>query len=129
MNFISVFIFMILCHLIADYYLQGWLGTSKQKSWWESQKEYNENYKNDYKICLLCHSLEWSIIIHIPIIVYQGYCTGFGLLLLILFQTVVHYVVDDLKANKKTMNLVENQFCHFLQIIISYLLLLCNSIL
>lgn len=26
---------MLFCHIVDDYYLQGWLASAKQKSWWE----------------------------------------------------------------------------------------------
>ena len=40
---------MIFCHIVDDYYLQGWLASAKQKSWWETNAP-DELYKNDYKI-------------------------------------------------------------------------------
>lgn len=29
---------MIFCHIVDDYYLQGWLASAKQKSWWEKER-------------------------------------------------------------------------------------------
>ena len=50
MNVLCVLIFMILCHIIADYSLQGWLASAKQLDWWKKQEGYNDFYKNDYKM-------------------------------------------------------------------------------
>ena len=38
---------MLFCHIVDDYYLQGWLASAKQKSWWEKNAP-DELYKNDY---------------------------------------------------------------------------------
>ena len=35
MNIILTIILMIFLHIIADYNLQGWLASAKQKSYWE----------------------------------------------------------------------------------------------
>ena len=44
LSLIAVFVCMIFCHIIDDYYLQGWLASAKQKIWWEKNapdpKEY-----------------------------------------------------------------------------------------
>ena len=44
MNELCVLVFMILCHLIDDYVLQGWLATGKQKDWWRQQENYTDKY-------------------------------------------------------------------------------------
>lgn len=38
---------MIFCHIVDDYYLQGWLASAKQKSWWEKNAP-EKLYKYDY---------------------------------------------------------------------------------
>lgn len=35
---------MIFCHIVDDYYLQGWLASAKQKSWWK--RTHQRNYIN-----------------------------------------------------------------------------------
>jgi hypothetical protein len=32
---------MFFCHIIDDYYLQGWLATGKQRDWWKSNAPKN----------------------------------------------------------------------------------------
>ena len=43
---------MLFCHIVDDYYLQGWLASAKQKSWWKKNAP-DKLYKNDY-IMALC---------------------------------------------------------------------------
>ena len=44
---ILLLIGMLFCHIVDDYYLQGFLASAKQKSWWEKNNP-NPLYKNDY---------------------------------------------------------------------------------
>lgn len=30
-----VLLAMVFCHIVDDYYLQGWLASAKQRKWWE----------------------------------------------------------------------------------------------
>lgn len=121
---------MIFCHIVDDYYLQGWLASAKQKSWWETNAP-DELYKNDYKMALMEHAFSWSFMIHVPIIVSSflievPYLSDvYGVTLVI--NMCIHAVVDNLKANKKKINLVTDQTIHLFQIVITgiiYLLLI-----
>jgi hypothetical protein len=70
MGYIVLLIGMLFFHIADDYYLQGFLASAKQKSWWE--KNYpNPLYKNDYIIALVEHAFSWTVMIHIPIIIYN----------------------------------------------------------
>jgi len=114
-----VLILMILGHLIADYSLQGWLAQAKQKSYWE---QYDKKYKADYIPALICHATMWGIMIFIPLVMWFGVEYEIGWFWLTLpINIVVHYVVDDLKANKKIINLWQDQLLHFVQILITWL--------
>lgn len=120
-----VFWLMILAHMIADYSLQGWLANGKQRKWWVDQvKSFNgedldkTKYKNDYKCALLCHALYWSILVCLPLY-WSPWFSAF-----VVGNTVVHYIVDDLKANKFKLNLIEDQVLHFLQILATFLVAL-----
>ena len=124
MNILCVLVFMILCHIIADYNLQGWLASAKQFEWWKKQDGYNDFYKNDYKMALFMHSLSWSIMIHLPIIVFYNFNINFYILLSIISNCLLHYVIDDAKANWKLINLVQDQILHLIQILI-YWAILC----
>ena len=122
MNVLCVLVFMILCHIIADYSLQGWLASAKQKDWWKKQEGYNDFYKNDYKMALFMHSLEWSIMIHLPIIVFYNFQVTIVILISILGNCYLHYLIDDLKANLKVFNLVIDQIFHIIQVILFWII-------
>lgn len=114
---------MIFCHIIDDYYLQGWLASAKQKSWWEKNAP-DELYKNDYRMALFIHSFSWTFMIMIPLVAYL-LLSGIGLkewlISLYLLNIVVHYFVDDLKTNKKKINLIQDQLIHMIQIIATWI--------
>lgn len=65
---ILILIFMFFAHIVDDYYLQGWLASGKQRSWWEKNAP-DKLYRYDYKMALVCHALSWAIMIMLPIIV------------------------------------------------------------
>ena len=115
---------MIFCHVVDDYYLQGWLASAKQKKWWEENAPDNL-YKNDYKVALLVHSFSWAFSINLPVLVYALF---FQLLptiilpyfILLVANMIIHYIVDNLKANKLKINLIADQNIHLFQILISW---------
>ena len=113
MNATQTIIAMLAGHLIADYTLQGWLANGKQKSWWDKAfgGKTPEKYRHDYIAALVCHSLCWSIVVCLPI------CDSPHILVAVIANTIVHAVVDDLKANRHKINLVQDQLLHLVQII------------
>ena len=120
---IALLIFMIFAHITDDYYLQGWLASAKTKNWWEKNAP-NKLYSKDYIMALFCHSLSWSIMIFLPILIYSLYnqidLNWFYLVLPI--NLIVHAIIDDLKANKFKINLIIDQSIHFMQIFITWLI-------
>ena len=120
---IALLIFMLLAHIIDDYYLQGWLASAKTKKWWEKNAP-NKLYSKDYIMALFCHSLSWSIMVFLPILIYSLYnqidLNWFYLVLPI--NLIIHAVIDDLKANKFKINLIIDQCIHFMQIFITWLI-------
>ena len=118
---IALLIFMIFAHIIDDYYLQGWLASAKTKKWWKKNVP-DELYSKDYIMALFCHSLSWSIMIFLPILIYSLYnqidLNWFYLAIPI--NLIIHAVIDDLKANKFKINLIIDQNIHFTQIFITY---------
>lgn len=114
-----ILVLMLLGHLVADYTLQGWLADGKQKSWWRKifgghEDAVPDKYKNDYKAALFCHALYWSIFICAPFFASSWF------LLAIVLNTVVHAIVDDLKANQFKINLIQDQLLHLGQILITF---------
>ena len=124
MNKIFIILTMIFCHIIDDYGLQGILASMKQKSWWQKQEQYTDKYKYDYIVALIMHSFSWAFMIMLPIIVISGFKIGVPFVIAFIVNTVVHGVVDDLKANKMKINLVQDQVIRVAQIIITAIILL-----
>lgn len=121
---ILLFPLMIFCHIVDDYYLQGWLASAKQKKWWEENAP-NELYKNDYKVALLVHSFSWAFSINLPVLVYALFFQILPTIILPYFillvvNMIIHCIVDNLKANKLEINLIADQSIHLCQILISW---------
>ena len=117
---------MIFCHLIDDYKLQGILANMKQRKWWkENANKYL--YRNDYKIALIEHAFSWSFTTTLPFLVIAFIQNNELLAVLLIvsyiINTAIHTFVDDLKANKFKINLVEDQLAHLLQIICTWIIL------
>ena len=121
MSVLFVFLSMIFCHVIADYNLQGWLASAKQKSYWE-QNAPEKLYKYDYIMALIMHSISWTFMVMLPIAYIQKF--NVDILFLILFiGNIIHSIVDHMKANEKIINLWQDQFMHMIQIGITFALL------
>lgn len=113
-------IFMIFCHVIDDYKLQGILSSMKQKEWWK-QNAHEPLYRFDYIMALLMHSISWSFMIMLPIAVYYKFHVGLWYLIFFCFNVAVHAFVDNKKANDRSINLITDQCFHLLQIAITSL--------
>ena len=111
----KVLLCMIYLHLIDDYVLQGWLANAKCKKWWQDNCP-NKKYNKDYIIALIEHAFMNSFLIHIPIYLWV-YQNEIVLGTTILIATIYHAYIDDKKANKREINLIEDQLCHILYII------------
>lgn len=112
---ILILIAMIFCHIVDDYYLQGWLASAKQKSWWENNAP-DELYKHDYLVALFMHSFSWTFMIMLLPTIFVVINGGVWSPLLFICNLIIHMVVDDLKANKKKINLIQDQTVHIVQI-------------
>lgn len=111
-------ILMILCHLLDDFVLQApFLSKYKQKESWENYPK----FKNDYIACLVCHSLEWSAMILLPVFVLTSMSDTF-LLSVFIGNAIIHGVVDHLKCNEEKITLITDQTIHLLQIILTFFL-------
>ena len=119
MNYLFVIILMVFCHIVDDYYLQGWLASAKQKQWWKDNAP-DKLYRFDYIWALLMHSFSWSFMIMLPIAISRGFDVNWVFGLMLVINTVVHAFVDNLKANVKVINLWVDQSIHMLQIIYTF---------
>lgn len=121
---ILIILSMLFMHIVDDYYLQGILASMKQKTWWQKQESYNDFYKYDYIVALIMHSFSWAFMVMVPIALVMSFSASIWFAITMLANTVVHCVVDDLKANKKKINLVHDQSIHVVQIVITFVLFL-----
>jgi hypothetical protein len=119
MDNVFILLSMIFLHVIDDYKLQGILASMKQKKWWAEQKEYKPLYKYDYIAALIMHSFSWTFMIMLPIAITLQFNIGWWIIAYIV-NMVIHAYIDDLKANKFKINLLEDQSIHIAQIICTW---------
>jgi hypothetical protein len=128
MNYILLLIGMLFLHIVDDYYLQGFLASAKQKSWWEKNCP-NPLYKKDYIMALVEHAFSWTVMIHIPIIIYSViFSIEISLVIFIILfiaNWLVHALVDNAKANLLKINLIQDQLLHIIQIVGTWLIYIC----
>lgn len=118
---------MIFAHIVDDYYLQGVLASMKQKAWWKDNAPM-EMYRFDYIAALLAHAFSWAFMIMLPVALASElsiapwlYSTG------LIVNMGIHAIVDDLKVNRKTINLITDQFVHVIQIMVTWYCLVLNA--
>lgn len=122
MNWIFILLLMIFCHIVDDYYLQGWLASAKQKQYWEDNAP-DPLYKYDYIWALIMHSFSWSFMIMLPLVFVTNFNIGIVFCIVFVCNMIIHAVTDDLKANKREINLWIDQIIHLCQIIGTFLIL------
>lgn len=112
---------MMFCHIVDDYYLQGWLASAKQKSYWEKNAP-DKLYRFDYIMALIMHSLSWSFMIMLPLAVFNNFEVSVLYGVIFVVNAIIHGIVDNLKANAKKINLITDQLIHLSQIIITFVI-------
>ena len=113
-----VLFLMIFLHIIDDFCLQGIMASMKQKSWWQEHPVgSNPKYKNDYLAALVAHSFSWAFMIMIPVMIWGQW--EWPILLANMFT---HAVIDNAKANKFQINLIQDQTYHLIQIVVTWLI-------
>lgn len=122
--FIFILMAMIFCHIVDDYYLQGWLASAKQKSWWEKNAP-DSLYQNDYKMALICHGCSWSFMTLLPISLYILFDLKENIWfvfvgIFFIANAITHTIIDNEKANKHTINLITDQLMHLIQILFTW---------
>ena len=115
MNKIIIFLLMIFLHIVDDYYLQGWLASAKQKKYWQDNAP-DEMYKYDYIWALIMHSFSWTFMIMLPVVLFAEYDI-LSFITVFIGNLIIHGLTDDFKANKKEINLWQDQLIHITQII------------
>ena len=115
---VFTFLWMLFMHVLDDFHLQGILANMKQKKWWNEQTS-DPKYRCDYLMALAMHSISWSFCVMLPIAVYLGFQCDYGFALWFVLNAAIHGVVDDMKANRHRIDLVEDQAVHLWQIIVT----------
>jgi len=116
---------MIFFHIVDDYYLQGWLASGKQRSWWKKNAP-DKIYQYDYLMALFMHSFSWAFMVMLPAIVYviaNSRDLKVWYLLVFISNLTIHFVTDNAKANLKLINLIQDQSIHLGQIVITWILI------
>ena len=122
MNKTFIFLLMIFCHIVDDYYLQGWLASAKQKKFWKENAP-DKMYKYDYIWALLMHSFSWAFMVMLPIAFVNNFNVDALFMTYFVMNVMMHAVIDDKKANRKEINLIQDQLFHLVQIIVTFVLL------
>lgn len=120
MNTAFTLLLMIFCHIIADYNLQGWLASAKQKSYWDENVQGKE-YRHDYIMALFMHSFEWPFMIMLPIAYNYKFNIDPWFVVFFYINVFTHMLVDHMKANLKNINLCQDQAIHLIQIFVTFL--------
>ena len=116
MNYIFVVLLMFFFHIVDDYYLQGWLAYAKQKKYWEENAP-QSMYKYDYIWALLMHSFSWAFMVMLPVAYLRAFNVDALFILMLGVNVTIHAITDDAKANKRVINLWEDQLIHMAQIV------------
>lgn len=118
-----ILLVMLFLHIIDDFFIQGMcLSQLKQKSWWLKQPEYKELYKYDYLMALLIHSFSWTFMVMLPVAWKLNWNLSIIFILIFIINLIVHFSIDNLKANKGSINLIVDQFLHLIQIFLTYII-------
>ena len=117
---------MLFAHLVDDYYLQGFLASAKQKSWWKENAP-DKLYRYDYIIALIEHAFSWTFVTMLIPAIYLLKTTGSiqsTYIALFILNWIIHAMIDNAKANLKKINLVQDQLSHIFQIYMTWFCLI-----
>ena len=115
---------MLFLHVFDDFCLQAiLLNRLKQKSWWQEHAPDNA-YRNDYRMALAMHAFSWTFAIMFPIALFFRFEPSPVFYAVMIINMVMHYTVDDMKANQHKLNLIIDQSLHIFQILFTYIILL-----
>lgn len=110
---------MIFLHILDDFKFQGYLANMKQKSWWKENAP-DKLYKYDYIVSLVVHSFSWAFMVMLPYLIKIKFDLNLYFVSCFVLNIIIHSIVDDLKANKRKINLFDDQAIHLGQIFITY---------
>ena len=117
-----VLLVMLFAHIVDDYYLQGVLASMKQKDWWRKNSP-GEKYKHDYIAALFMHASSWTFMMMLPVMIYLKANLTIVYFVWWIANCAIHFFVDDLKANLKKINLIQDQLIHMCQLVLTWVML------
>lgn len=124
MNKVIILFIMFFLHIYDDFRAQGIMASMKQKTWWR-ENALAEKYSKDYLMALFEHAFSWAFTITIPwlVIAFITMKPAYFILLIVFYivNTAIHGIVDNEKVNNFTINLIQDQALHFLQIFVTWL--------
>ena len=118
-----ILLWMIFFHIVDDYYLQGWLASAKQRSWWV-KNEPRKLYRRDYLWALFMHSFSWAFMVMLPIAYFSQFDINRAFVVMFWVNVVAHAFVDNAKANWRLINLWQDQTIHMVQILATFVTLI-----
>lgn len=116
---IFVLLAMLFLHVVDDFGLQGIMCDMKQKAWWTRQTD-DPKYEYDYLPVLACHAFSWSFMTMLPVAAYHRFAADAAFVATIIANTLVHAWIDNLKANRLRINLIQDQAMHAAQILATF---------
>ena len=125
MDKLYIILLMLFLHIVDDYYLQGILASMKQRAWWKENAP-DKLYKNDYIVALVMHGFSWTFMVMLPIAAYMGFSISASFYIWFLANWLIHSTIDHMKANVRSINLVQDQTAHIVQIIGTAVFFLCD---
>jgi len=124
MNELLILIMMVFAGFVDDFYLQNIRMTNlKQKDWWKDNVP-DVKYKYDYIIVLFIHSFSWSFMILLPWLWFYGFNFNLTCFVVFVCNIIIHSIIDDLKANRRKLDLIQDQILHIGQIVITWLMIM-----
>jgi hypothetical protein len=124
MSGIFILAAMVFAHILDDFVIQSsMMGKLKRRDFWVNHAKelgHPTKYSKDYIPALVVHSLSWAFMIMFPLAIIVDFNVGIAWLVALLVNAVIHGVTDDAKANRGRINLIQDQAIHFVQIIITF---------
>lgn len=96
--------------------MQGCLASMKVRNWWIIQSGYRTKNRYDYIAALTAHGISWSFCIMLPICIAFKFAIPWWVRTIFFVNIFLHCYIDDEKANKGTLSLLQDQVIHYVQI-------------
>ena len=114
---------MLFLHIVDDYYLQGILASMKTEKMVEENAP-DRLYEKDYLMALGEHAFSWTFMVMLIPAIYtlMNHISGMNgcYFFVFCFNWAVHFSIDNLKANDKMINLIQNQMIHIGQVVVTW---------